>query len=81
MIEEWTAADGSRHGNALMSQFLSVPDLIAQVSKDLPEGTAIPLESTVYLSFAPPNMCSKAATNYTARNDLKHKVQSRQLRQ
>ncbi|ESP00199.1 hypothetical protein LOTGIDRAFT_173358 [Lottia gigantea] len=81
LIEELVAADDRRHGVAHMSQFLSVPDLIKQVRLSLPDGVPVPSESTVYLSFAPPNTCSEVAKHYTGRVNLKHKVQSRQLRQ
>lgn len=80
IIEEWTAADERRHGVAHMSQFLSVPDMIQQVKATLPPDTPIPSETSVLLSFSPPNTCSLTARHYTGRINLTHKIQTRQLR-
>ena len=80
MIEEWAAADERRHGIAHMSQFLSVSDIISQVKKNLPPNVPIPSESTVELAFAPKNVTTASARYYTGKVNLKHQVQSRQLR-
>ncbi|CAC5365131.1 unnamed protein product [Mytilus coruscus] len=51
--EQNTAADERRHNVCHLSNYISIPDLIHSVSKDLPEGTPIPSESTVLFTFVP----------------------------
>ena len=80
MIDDWTAADERRHGIAHMSQFLSVKDLISEVKKRIPPNAAIPSEATVDFAFAPRNVATLSARHYTGKINLRHKVQSRQLR-
>ena len=75
-----TAADERRHGVAHMSEFLSVRDLIEQVSKDLPADTTIPSESTVLFAFVPNNSHKSSAKFYKSKVNLKFKVQTIQLR-
>ena len=80
-VEEISAVDERRHGNVChFSKYISVPDLIRETEKDLPEGTPIPSESTVLYSFVPKNAHAKAAKLYTSRVPLQFKVQTRQLR-
>jgi hypothetical protein len=80
-VEEFAAVDDRRHGSVChFSKFISVPDLIQDVAKDLPEGTPIPSESSVLYSFVPKNADTKAAKLYTCKVPLQFKVQTRQLR-
>ena len=80
IVEDLTAADERRHGVAHLSQFLSISDLMKQVKPRVPEGTNIPLESTVIYAFAPPTMHKKTSQYYNGHVQLKHAVQRRQLR-
>ena len=75
IVEDLTATDERRHGLAHMSQFLSISDLIKQVKARVPEGTNIPLESTVIHAFAPSNMYKKRSQYYTGHVHLKHAIQ------
>ena len=80
-VEELSAVDERRHGNVChFSKYISVPDLITETAKELPENTPIPSESTVLFSFVPRNTHAKAAKLYTSRVPLQFKVQTRQLR-
>ena len=79
-VDEITAADERRHGVAHMSEFLSLRDMIDQVSKRVPENTPIPSASTVGFAFCPPNMAANSSLNYTGKIQLKHSIQRRQLR-
>ena len=80
IVEDIAAADERRHGVAHMSQFLSVRDLIEQVSADLPAETPIPSESTVLFAFVPNNAYRASAKFYKSKINLKFKIQTRQLR-
>ena len=83
VLEEYgKAVDDRRHSPdvAHMPIAISVPDLIQQVSKRLPPGTAIPSESWVRYQFWPRNRFSETAKKYTCRFDLTYKIQRRQLR-
>ena len=80
IVEDLTAADERRHGVVNMSQFLIISDLTKQVKARVPEGTKIPLESTVIRAFAPTNMHKKTSQYYTEHVQLKHTIQRRQLR-
>lgn len=75
-----TAADERRHNVEHISQYLSVRDMIETVKAKVPEGTAIPSESTVLLAFVPKNAHTKVAKLYKGRVPLRLKVQTRQLR-
>ena len=80
IVEDLTATDERRHGVAHLSQFLSISDLMKQVKPRVPEGTNIPLESTVIYAFAPPTMYKKTSQYYNGHVQLKHAIQRRQLR-
>ena len=54
-FEEIVAADDQRHGIAHLSHFISVHDLIDQVTKMCPVGTTIPSGSTALFAFTPSN--------------------------
>ena len=79
-VEDVTAADERRHNIEHVSKYLSVRDLIDEVSKKLPNGTPIPSEATVLLAFVPKNCHANVAKLYTGRINLRFKVQTRQLR-
>lgn len=79
-MEELTAVDDRRHGEAHFSQFISVADLIRQVEKECPPNTNIPSESSVLFAFMPKNTYSHAAKLYKGKINLQFKVQSRQIR-
>lgn len=51
-----------------------------KVSKDFPEGTAIPSENYSRLQFWPTNPYIKSAIYFTGKFNVKYMVQSRQLR-
>ena len=53
--DEISAADERRHGVAHLSNFISLRDLIEQITKDYPTGTPIPSETTVLFAFTPKN--------------------------
>ena len=52
-VDEMTATDERRHSIAHFSEYISIPDLISQVSSKCPEGTPIPSESSVLFAFVP----------------------------
>ncbi|VDI56462.1 Hypothetical predicted protein [Mytilus galloprovincialis] len=55
-------------------------DLINDITKDLPENSPVPSESTVLFSFVPKHAHTKAAKLYTSKVPLQYKVKTRQLR-
>jgi hypothetical protein len=80
LIEDITAADDRRHGQAHLSEFISVRDMIEKTTKKCPPDTPIPSASLVRLQFAPKNPYCKGALNFTSRLDVQFKIQRRQLR-
>ena len=75
------AVDDHRHQQVThFATAMSVPDLISQVAKSLPEGTPIPCESWVRLQFWPKNQHLRSSCHYSGKLDIKFMVQSRQLR-
>ena len=60
-IDEISAADERRHGVAHLSNFISLRDLIEQITKDRPAGTPISSETTVPFAFTPKNAFIKTA--------------------
>lgn len=79
-VEDLVAADERRHNIEHISKFISVRDLIEQVSSKLPEGIPIPSESTVLFAFVRKNAHVNVAKLYKGRIPLRLKVQTRQLR-
>ena len=79
-IDEMSAADERRHGVVHSSNFISLRDLIEQITKDCPTGTPIPSETTALFAFTPKNAYIKTAKLYKSQFQLKFKVQPRQLR-
>jgi hypothetical protein len=79
-VAAMTAADERRHNVCHLAKYISVPDLISEVSNDLPAGTPIPSESTVLYSFVPKNSHARTAKLYKSKIPLQFKIQSRQLR-
>lgn len=80
-VRDFQTVDDRRQGAIChFSKYISVPDLIRDVTEELPENTPVPSESTVLFSFVPKNAYAKTAKLYTSRVPLQHKVQSRQLR-
>lgn len=65
---------------AHFSQFISIPDLIHQLTSKCPDGTPIPRESSVLFAFVLKNSHTRTAKFYKGRINLQHKVQTRQLR-
>lgn len=49
------AADERRHNIEHISHYISVPDLIKQVKRNIPDDAPIPSEATVLFSFVPKN--------------------------
>ena len=78
-VDEMTAANERRHSIAHFSEYISIPDLISQVSSKCPEGTPIPSESSVLFAFVPKDSHTRTAKLYKGRMNLQHKVQRRQL--
>lgn len=79
-VQSLMAADERRHNVEHVSHFISVPDLINQVKTKIPEGSPLPSEATVLLSFVPKNSHHKVAKLYQSRIPLRMTVQTRQLR-
>ncbi|XP_062616566.1 uncharacterized protein LOC134278262 [Saccostrea cucullata] len=79
-LEDITAADDRRHGNAHLSEFISVSDMIQRAASTCPPGTPVPSASLVKLQFAPRNPYCQGALNFTSRLNVQFKIQRRQLR-
>lgn len=79
-VETITAADERRHNVCHISEYISIPDLIRDVSKDLPDNTPIPSKSTVLFSLVPKNSHCKSSKLYTSKVPLQFKIQTSQLR-
>lgn len=74
------AVDDRRHGTEChLAIAMSVRDLIEQVQKKNPD-IPVPSQSWVSLQFAPKNRFWNTAVQHTGMLDLKHMVQTRQLR-
>ena len=81
-LNECTAVHERRHDAVTyIAKAISVRDLVEQVAKKCPEGTAIRSEQWVCLQFWPKNPRTKAASQYTKRLPVKMMVQKRQSRQ
>jgi len=81
-LNECTAVHERRHGTATyMAKAISVRDLIEQVAKKCPEGTAIPSDQWVRPQFCPKNPRTKVAAQYKSRLPVKMTIQKRQFRQ
>ena len=70
-IYEISAADECRHGVAYLRNFISLRDLIEQITKDCPTGTPIPCETTVLFAFTPKSAYIKTAKLYKSQFQLK----------
>ena len=79
-IEDRTAANDRRHGQAHMSEWLSLKDLVDKVAEDCPPGTPIPSKALVRLQFTPTNPYTHAALSFTSKVPVQRKIQRRQLR-
>ena len=79
-VQSIMAADEGRHNVEHIAHYISVPDLINQVKKNLPDNTPIPSESTVLFSFVPKNTHSSVSRLYKSKVPLRMTVQTRQLR-
>lgn len=76
-----TVVDDRRHGEQThLAKAISVRDLLEQVTKQCPEGTAVPSKQWLRLQFWPKNPTSKSALQYTGNLNVKFMVQPRQLR-
>ena len=80
VVEEVTAADERRHGEAHLSEWLSLKDLMQRVEERCPPDTAVPSKSLVRLQFSPKNPYTKIASTFTAKIPVQYKIQRRQLR-
>ncbi|CAG2185017.1 unnamed protein product [Mytilus edulis] len=80
IVEEVTAADERRQGNAHLSEWISLNDLMERTKDKCPENTQIPSKSLVRLQFAPRNPFARTAWNFTSKIDVQYKIQRRQLR-
>ena len=80
VVENITAADDRRHGEAHLSEFISLDEMIRKTTNACPEGTHIPSKSLVRLQFVPRNPYCHTALNFTSRLKVQYKIQRRQLR-
>ncbi|CAG2208657.1 unnamed protein product [Mytilus edulis] len=80
IVEEVTAADERRQGNAHLSEWISLNDLMERTKDKCPENTQMPSKSLVRLQFAPRNPFARTAWNFTSKIDVQYKIQRRQLR-
>ncbi len=80
-LEDETAVDDRRHGeHTHLVKAISAGDLLEEVSKRCPEGTAIPSKQWLRLQFWPKKPTNKTALQYTGKLDVKFMIQLRQLR-
>ena len=79
-VDKISAADEHRYGVAHLSNFITLRDLIEQITKDCPTAIPIPRETTILFAFTPKNAYMKTARLYKSQFQLKFKVQSWQLR-
>ena len=72
-IYEISVADEHRHGVAHLSNFISLRDLIEQITNDCPTGTPIPRKTTILFAFTPKIRISKPLnyTNASSNSNLK----------
>ena len=81
IVEDITAADELRHGEAHFSEFLSLEDIMLKTKERCTDpDTLIPSKSLVRLQFAPRNPYCHTALNFTSKIAVQYKVQQRQLR-
>ena len=74
-----TAVDDRRHGeHTHLAKAISARDLLEQVEKRCPEGTAIPSKQWLRLQFWPKNFTNKSALQFTGKLDVKFMIQPRQ---
>ena len=77
-----TAVDDQRHGeHTHLAKAISVRDLLEQVTKQCPEGTAVPSKQWLQLQFWPKNPTSKSVLQYAGKLNVKFMIQPRQPRQ
>ena len=79
-VESMMAADDRRHNVCHMSKYISIPDLIKEVSRNVPARTPVPSESSVLFAFVPKNSHTRTSRLYKSRIQLQFKIQTRQLR-
>lgn len=80
-LEDETAVDDRRHGeHTHLAKAISARDLLEQVTKRCPDGTAIPSKQWLRLQFWPKNPTNRSALQYTGKLDVKFMIQLRQLR-
>ena len=80
VIDSITAPDERRHGEAHLSEWISLGELIENTAEKCPEGTLIPSKSLVRLQFTPRNQYTHKALNFTSHFPVQNKIQRRQLR-
>lgn len=80
-LEDETATDDRRHGeHTHLAKAMSARDLLDEVTKRCPEGTAVPSKQWLRLQFWPKNPSNKTALQYTGKLEVKFTIQLRQLR-
>lgn len=79
-VEKVTAADDRRHGEAHLSNWISLQELIDSAAERCPEGTLVPSKTLVRIQFTPRNPYAHSALNFTSRIPVQYKIQKRQLR-
>ena len=79
-LDEKTVVDERRTKTTMyMPDWISVRDLIDDVTNNCPEGTDIPSESMVRFQFHPTNPYLNTASKYTGKYNVKYMVQQRLL--
>lgn len=73
------AADERRHNVERIAHYISVPDLIKQVKRNLPDDAPVPSVDTVLFSFVPKNSHNNVSKLYKSKVLLRMSKQTRQL--
>ena len=79
-VQAVMAADERRHNVEHIAHYISVPDLIKQVKKNIPDDVPVPSEATVLFSFIPKNTHNNVSKLYKSKVPLRMSIQTRQLR-
>ena len=80
-IDGFAAVDERRHSDILyLSVATSIENLCQIISDRLPEGSAAPSNSWLYMNFWPSNQYHNSTSHHTGRLNLKFKLQQRLVR-
>lgn len=78
-VEEVTAADEHRHGDAHLAKWISLEDMCNSVREQLDDTVPVPSLATVRLQVIPRNKYSHATISFTGVILVQYKIQARQL--